>query len=267
MSLTYIYELLALSQWNFTPFTTGLFCLAAFIVGLTKAGLPGGTIVAVPLMAMVIPPKISVGVMLPIFMVADVFSISFWHRHAQRHYCFPYLLFIGLGIVGASFVVKAIDDKTLGVIIGWLILFLITLNLFTEILRKKSKDKDLSPPPDKPPLYFSALFGILTGAVSTLANAGGPIISLYLMLSRRDKFQFLGITAVCAFFMNWGKVPVFLSAGSINANTLKLSITAIPMVALGAFMGHKIAEVIPQKVFKNVVFILAFAASLSLILR
>ena len=76
--MTYIYELLSLGQWNFTPFTAGLFFLAAFIIGCAKAGLPGAAIVAIPLMTMAVPPKISLGVVLPLYILADMFSICYW---------------------------------------------------------------------------------------------------------------------------------------------------------------------------------------------
>jgi uncharacterized membrane protein YfcA len=261
--VTYLYELLALEQWDMTPLSAGLFCLAAFIAGFAKTGLPGATIVAVPLMAMVVPPKTSVGVLLPIYMIADVISLCYWWRYAERRCCFPYLLFVGLGIGGGSFVVGAVSDKTFGVIIGSLILSLILLSLLTEALRGR-KPADI---PEAPPLSFSAFFGFTAGLVSTLANAAGPIVSLYMILSRCEKFQFLGTTAVCAFFMNWAKIPLFVSLDAINVNTLKLDAAAIPLVAAGAFAGYLLAKRIPQKAFKNVVFVLAIAASLNLIFR
>ncbi|MDR2523396.1 MAG: sulfite exporter TauE/SafE family protein [Synergistaceae bacterium] len=261
--MTYLYELLALEQWDMTPLSAGLFCLAAFIAGFAKTGLPGATIVAVPLMAMVVPPKTSVGVLLPIYMIADVISLCYWWRYAERRCCFPYLLFVGLGIGGGSFVVGAVSDKTFGVIIGSLILSLILLSLLTEALRGR-KPADI---PEAPPLSFSAFFGFTAGLVSTLANAAGPIVSLYMILSRCEKFQFLGTTAVCAFFMNWAKIPLFVSLDAINVNTLKLDAAAIPLVAAGAFAGYLLAKRIPQKAFKNVVFVLAIAASLNLIFR
>ena len=265
--MTYLYELLSLGQWNFTPFTMGLFLLAAFIVGLGRAGLPGAAIVAVPLMAMVVPPKISVGVILPIFMVADVLSLCYWYRYALLRFCFPYLIFIWIGIVGASFIMTAVDDKTFGVIIGWLILFLLALGFFTEKFRKNGKDNDLSSSPVKPSLQVSAFIGVLTGVVSALANASGPLVTLYVMMSRMDKFHFIGTVSVCAFFINWAKVPVFLSAGRLSIDTLKLSIAAIPMVVVGTFMGYKLAKIIPQKAFKNVILALAFVSALNLIFQ
>ena len=92
-------------------------------------------------------------------------------------------------------------------------------------------------------------------------------MSIYMILSRKDKFQIIGTMAVCSFFMNWAKVPLFVSTGIINAETLKLNVAAIPMVALGAFTGFFIAKKIPQDTFKNVLLALAFIAALNLIFR
>jgi len=234
--VTYLYELLSLGRWEMSPPSWGIFSLAVFIVGFAKAGLPGATIVAVPLMAMVIPAKTSVGVMLPIYMIADTISVRFWWRFAEWHYCFPYLLFVGLGIGGASFIAGALDDRTFAVVIGWAVLLLVALSLLADALRKRKNPVEL-PPTKKPPLSISVSFGFSSGLLSALANAAGPIVSLYMIVSRREKFQFLGTTAVCAFFMNWAKVPLFVSLGTIDADTLKLDVAAMPVIALGALAG------------------------------
>ncbi len=262
-----LYEFLSLGQWGMTPSMWGIFCLAVFVVGLAKTGLPGATIVAVPLMAMVLPAKTSVGVMLPIYMAADLLSTASWWRFARRSYCFPYLLFVGLGIGSASFVAEKVDDKTFGTVIGWTVLIMIGLTLATEAARKYKGGKlPETGPADKPPLMHSAFFGLSTGLFSALANAAGPIVSLYMIVSRLDKFQFLGTTAVCAFIMNWIKVPLFVSLGMIRADTLKLDIAAIPMIVSGGVAGIFLAKKLPQKAFKNAVLVLAFLASLKLIL-
>ncbi|MDR1730719.1 MAG: sulfite exporter TauE/SafE family protein [Synergistaceae bacterium] len=264
-----LFNFLSLGQWNLTLPDWGIFCLAVFIVGFAKAGLPGATIIAVPLMAMILPPKISVGVMLPIYMIADIMSVWHWRRYAERNYCFPYLLFVGLGIWGASFIVRAVDNKTFGLLIGWAILILLLISLLTEAWGKRTQGKNASdaPPPEKPSLAISAFFGFSTGLISSLANAAGPIVSLYMIVSRRNKFQFLGTVAVCAFFMNWAKIPLFVSLGSISLQTLKLDVAAIPAIALGVLAGFILAGKIPQKAFKNVICLLTFLASLNLIFR
>ena len=249
------------------PLSTAIFYIASFIVGFSKTGFPGAGIVAIPIMAMVISPKLSIGVMLLLYMVGDVLSIGLWWRHAERHYCLPFLLFVGLGIWGASFVIGAVTDKTFGVIIGGLILSLTVLSLLIGVLRKAGNSSAASPAPIKPPLSFSVFFGFFTGLVSSLTNAAGPIMSLYLLLFRLEKFQMLGTISVCAFFMNWAKVPLFVSMGNINTDTLKLAAMAVPMVILGGLAGFFLAKKIPQKAFTNLVYFLSIAGSVNLILR
>ena len=268
LQMSYFYDLLALGQWGLSSSSWALFCLAVFIVGFSKTGLPGITIVAVPLMAMVLPAKISVGVLLPIYMIADLISVWSYWRFAQWRCCFPYLIFVGLGIWAASFVVGAVDDRTFGVVIGWVVLVLILLNVALDAWRAARKT-GVSPVETasgkEPSLATSAFFGLSAGLVSALANAAGPIVTLYMIVTRLEKFQFLGTTAVCAFVMNWIKVPLFLSLGSINLESLKLDVAAIPIVVLGGLAGIVFARKLPQKAFKNIVLVFAFLASLKLI--
>lgn len=54
--------------------------LCAVMVGLTKTGIPGFGILVVPLMAAVLPARSSVGVLLGILILADLFAVAY-HRH------------------------------------------------------------------------------------------------------------------------------------------------------------------------------------------
>ena len=54
--------------------------LCAMMVGLSKTGIPGVAILVVPLMAIAIPARQSVGVLLGILILADIFAVVY-HRH------------------------------------------------------------------------------------------------------------------------------------------------------------------------------------------
>ena len=51
--------------------------LCAIMVGITKTGIPGLGILVVPLMAIAIPARQSVGVLLGILILADLFAIVY----------------------------------------------------------------------------------------------------------------------------------------------------------------------------------------------
>lgn len=275
--MSYLEEFFSSGGSNLIPSSWGIFCLAVFIVGFSKTGLPGITIVAVPLMAMVVPAKISVGLMLPLYIMADLIStLSYW-RFAVVRCCFPYLVFVALGVWSASFVVGAVDDKTFGVIIGGTVVVLIILTIAMDVVRRwKNPDTPKIEPIESTEMrrvrnrgsfsIVSIFFGLSTGLFSALSNAAGPIMSLYMITVRLEKFQLLGTTAVCAFCMNCLKIPLFFSLGIVNVQTLKLDVIAIPVIILGCVAGIFIAKKLPQKAFKNIVLAVAFLASLKLIM-
>jgi uncharacterized membrane protein YfcA len=185
------------------------------------------------------------------------------------------LLFAALGVWSASFVAEAVDDKTFGVIIGWTVVVLVLLSAVTDLTQKRETPAASIKPEaqnekqnekETLPLAMSAFFGTTTGLVSALANAGAPIMAIYTIMARLDKFQILGTTAVCAFFLNWLKVPLFLSLDMLSIETLKLDIAAIPIILTGGVAGIFFAKKLPQKAFKKLVLLLALAAAAKLIL-
>jgi hypothetical protein len=54
--------------------------VASFIVGLSKGGLPLVGMLAVPIMSLVISPLVAAGLLLPIFVVSDVFGVYVYRR-------------------------------------------------------------------------------------------------------------------------------------------------------------------------------------------
>ncbi|MBD0376959.1 MAG: sulfite exporter TauE/SafE family protein, partial [Flavisolibacter sp.] len=60
-----------------------LIALAAFIIGLSKAGIKGIDMMNVTIMAIVFGGKASTGIVLPLLCIADLMAVRYYHRHAQ----------------------------------------------------------------------------------------------------------------------------------------------------------------------------------------
>jgi uncharacterized membrane protein YfcA len=254
-----------MGEWGFSIASWLIFSFAAFLVGFAKTGLPGITVLAVPLMAMILPPRISVGVLLPVFMSADTISVASYLKHTRWRYIFPYVLFVVVGVSISSIIIRVIDESNFGVVIGCSVIFLLAVTVAVDRRKRRMTMGDM-PALAKPPLWVSSFFGVTAGIFSALANASGPIVTIYVMTGRLPKFQFLGTSALCAFIMNWIKFPMFIGIGIINWESIKLSLTAIPMIALGGVVGILTAKRLSQEVFKKAVLILTFIASLKLII-
>lgn len=227
----------------------------AFLIGVSKTGIPGVGILAIPLTAMILPAKASTGIILPNLIMGDIFAVTYYRRKAIWKYILRLLPFASFGIIIGYFLMGKVNDKQLSKFIGIVILIILFLNWYWN--RKEIKI------PEK--IYFAPLMGLFAGITTMMANAAGPILIIYLLAMKLPKTEFVGTGAWYFFILNWFKVPFSVKLGLINIYSLKLNFLLFPGVALGAILGIFFLKKIPQKIFNHLVQILALLAALKLI--
>ena len=150
----------------------------------------------------------------------------------------------------------------LGMIIGGLVLFMLTVSL----LRGKVGEK-LVPTSS----FGRALTGIVAGFSTMVSNAAGPVMAIYMTSTGMLKEQLMGTNAWYFFIFNIVKMP-FLAWVTIrhpnqpmfNHETLVFDFIMLPVIFIGAFSGKWLLPHIPQKPFNNTVMVLAAFAALTL---
>lgn len=228
------------------------------MIGVTKTGIPGLGILVVPLMALVMPTEKSVGTLLGILILADLFAIAY-HRHNAKWSHVARLLPAALaGIIAGYFGLQKLDGGQLKPIIGGIVLIMLAINFW----RERTGGKDTQIPTQ---LWFAAIMGFLAGVTTMMANAAGPVMIIYLMAMRLPKMEFVGTSAWFFFIVNWLKVPFSTKLDMMNAASVKLDLMMLPFIAIGAVAGIYFLKQIPQKAFKIVVQILAAAAAVKLL--
>lgn len=233
--------------------------LAALLVGFSKTGLPGAAIPAVALMAEAFrdDTRLSVGAMLPILLVGDLLALAYYRRHAhwgRLWELFPYVL---VGMVPGYLVLWLTPGDHLRVLLGAIILCLLGVQLARQWFASH-------PLPDRRWLVGST--GLLSGFGTTVGNAAGPVMSIYLVSQRLEKREFLGTAGWFFFLVNSSKIPLYFALGMITPATLRLDAMLVPVVVLGALLGVLLARRIPQKLFNFLVLLLAALAALRLVL-
>ncbi|MGD2094126.1 MAG: sulfite exporter TauE/SafE family protein [Phycisphaerales bacterium] len=232
--------------------------LCAVMVGVTKTGIPGIGILVVPLMASVLPARSSVGILLGILILADLFAAGYHRRNAKWGHVLRLIPAAFAGIVTGYFVLKAVDDKLLKPIIGVIVLIMLGINYW----RTKAKGKD-TPIPTQ--WWFAVGLGFVAGVTTMMANAAGPVMIIYLLAMRLPKVEFVGTSAWFFFVINWLKVPFSAKLNLMTLATVKLNLIMLPFIAIGAVAGIFFLKRIPQKAFNAVVQILAAAAAIKLL--
>ncbi len=234
--------------------------LCAMMVGIAKTGIPGVGILVVPLMAGVLGAQRSVGVLLGILILADLFAAGYYHRHAQWGHVIRLLPVTFAGIVAGYFALKLLkgNDEQLKSIIGVIVLLMLAASYW----RNRAAGKD-APVPHQ--WWFAAGIGFAAGVTTMMANAAGPIMIIYLLAMKLPKVEFIGTAAWFFLIVNWLKVPFSAKLELMTAETIKFDLTLLPFIAMGAVIGIVVLKRIPQKLFKTIVQILAAAAAVRLL--
>ncbi len=231
--------------------------LSALLTGFSKTSVPGSGILIVPLMAMVFPAKVSVGALLPMLVVGDVFAVAFYRRHAQWNKLWGLFPAVTAGMGLATWALLHVTDTTMKPILGWMVLILIGL----ELIRRRAQW-------DHVPHHwaFVVTMGFLAGFATTMGNVAGPIMTVYLLSRGMEKNAFIGTGAWYFLIVNVAKLPIYGSLHMITAATLHFNLLMLPAIILGALAGKWILPRIPQRLFTSTVLVLAAVAAVKLIL-
>jgi hypothetical protein len=98
-----------------------------------------------------------------------------------------------------------------------------------------------------------------------LANAGGPVMTLYLLAMKLPKLEFTATAAWFFFTINVFKIPFSVALGLITTHTLALNALLLPAIALGLLVGRWLIHRVPQRLFNQLLLVFAGLASLRLI--
>ncbi|EWS79570.1 membrane protein [Brachybacterium phenoliresistens] len=99
-------------------------------------------------------------------------------------------------------------------------------------------------------------YGSLGGFTTMVANAAGPVMSMYFLAAKFPVKAFLGTSAWFFAAVNIAKLPFSIGLGIINPSSLLLDLVLVPLVLVGGLGGRLIAQRISQKTFEWVVVVL-----------
>ncbi len=235
-----------------------LACLGALCLGVSKTGFPGLAIVNVLLIAELFGAKHSVGIILPLLIVCDVLVYPLFRKYASWTMVWPLLWPILISIVGAWFLLDAIDDLAARRVIGVIILVMLVLQLIREFHKQF-----LEHLPDS--RLFRWISCLLIGVSTMLANAAGPVYSLYALVHKMKKEDFLGVGVRLFLLVNIFKVPFLGQLNLINRESLALNALLLPALLIGIFFGKKLIHLVPQRMFEMLLYGFSFIAAIRLL--
>ena len=230
--------------------------LSATFVGLSKGGLPVVAMLSVPLLALVMPPVAAAGLLLPVYIVSDLFGL-YAYRHAFDRRVLAILAPAATAGVALGWATAAhVPERLVTGLIG-----LIGVIFALRLLLRQGPEA----PARRAAVAPGLVWGLLTGFTSFVSHAGAPPYQVYVLPLRLEKAVFAGTSTVLFAYVNAVKLIPYWALGTLRPADLKVAAVLMLPAALAVFAGVWLVRVLPERLFFRLVTWALLAISLRLL--
>ena len=233
-----------------------IIAVLGFMIGLAKGGFGGLGALLTPILALVLPVALAVGVLLPMLMVGDAFALYMywkeWDFDLVRR-------MLPAGVAGAligTFLLSWLSPDGLRVVLGIFVLLLVTYRLVSDRITSLRY---------QPKLWHAPAAGFLAGLASGMFNNGGPAFSSYLLLQKLKARPFIATSAIYFALLNLIKVPGFLYTGVLDLPLLFSLWWVFPFIPVGIWVARMTLTRLSPSAFEWVIVVLLVFSSLWLL--
>lgn len=229
------------------------FCIAGpavLFAGISKAGFGSGAAFAsATILALVVEPGLALGVMLPLLMLIDAGSLKpYWRKWSARDVRLLVLGGVPGVVLGAAFYRVASPDVLRLLIGGVSVGFVIwRLSLATGIIRLTRS---------RLPDWAGVVIGTVAGFTTFVSHAGGPPAAVFLLTRGLSKTQFQATTVMLFWILNIVKFVPYAALGMFTAQTFIANVALAPFALLGTWLGVKAHNLVPERAFFTVTYVL-----------
>jgi uncharacterized protein len=236
---------------------------AVFLVGLSKGGLGGAmAVIAVPLIALAVPPVQAAAIMLPILIIMDIVSLWAWRKHNDRRTLIIMLPGAILGITIGYLTAAMVTETLIKLIVG-LVALGFSLQYFWKKYREHREQEKIAPRPHRP--LWGAFCGTIAGFTSFVSHAGGPPYQLYALPLGQDPKTYTGASVRFFAIVNAIKVIPYFALGEFDATNLKTAAVLAPVAPVATLIGALIVRRMKPTLFYPVMYVMVLLTALKLI--
>ncbi|WP_338702669.1 sulfite exporter TauE/SafE family protein [Streptomyces sp. Q6] len=254
-----MHDIFGVTPWEFTALAA-----AALLVGFSKTAVSGANTVSLAIFAAILPARASTGVLLPILICGDVLAVLTYRRHAHWPTLWRLFPAVAGGVVLGTVFLAFADDGSVRTSIGAILLLMAGVTIWR---RRKAQAPETDDEGPRTGRVTARSYGVLGGFTTMVANAGGPVMSMYLLSAGFRKLGFLGTSAWFFLIVNSAKVPFSVGLGLIDAHSLLLDAALVAFVVPGALLGKWAVHRINQRLFEQLVIAATVVGGLQLLLR
>lgn len=230
---------------------------AVVLYGLSKGGFAGISLLAIPLMSLVLSPVQAAAILLPVLLVQDAVTVYAYRASWDGATLAVLLPGAIAGIALGASTAAIVSPDQVRIAVGMLAV-LFCLNAWfgpKPALGARPHDR-----------WQGFGLGALAGYTSFVIHAGGPPYNMYTLPRSRSRDLFVGTSGVFFALVNLIKVPPFFWLGQFSAENLSLSAMLVPVAVTGNLFGIWLVRRIDGAVFYRIVYLLTFVVGLKLLI-
>ena len=231
---------------------------AVFLMGLSKGGFAGLSLISTPLVALVISPVKAAAIMLPILIAQDVVSVWAYRRDWSARNLAIMLPGCGLGILLAWAMAAFVTDAHVRLMVGVIAIAFVLAHV-AKVLRGGEIAARAA---DVPRGVF---WGGVAGFTSFIAHAGGVPFQVYVMPQKLAPPVYVGTNAIFFAVNNLLKVAPYILLGQFSPENLSTSAALLPVAIVATFAGVWLVRHVPAAKFFTIIYALTFVVGLALL--
>lgn len=236
------------------PLSIGVFLVAVGLLGLSKGGLAGIGLVSMPLMLFVMPPAAAAGLMLPILMIQDSYSMWLYRGRWDVRNLRLLLPAAAVGIAAGFALFAVLPPRPMLGILGAVTLLFALYGLLTPGV-----------PARTPSRLTGWALGAVSGLTSTVLHQGGPPFQMYLLPQRLPRDVFVGTSVAFFAIVNLVKLPGFVWLGGITQDGLVIALVSAPFSLAMTWLGARLTRMLSVQRFYLVIQVLLAAVGVKLL--
>jgi uncharacterized protein len=229
-----------MSGWEFWVVAV----IAAVLTGIGKGGLPMVGTLTVPVLSLVISPVAAAGLILPVYIVSDLFGLYAYRHDFDRRVLFIACVSMTLGVALGWATARLIPESAVTVLLG-----VISVAFALNQLLRKAVVKTRRRAEWGPGLFWCTIAGF----TSFVSHAGGPPYQVWTLPLGMKKAAFAGTATIAFAYVNAIKLVPYFFLGQINLDSLEVALRLAPIAAAAVFFGVWVVKRLPERLFFQIV--------------
>ncbi len=228
---------------------------AGFVKGATGMGFP---LIATPMLTLLLDIRMAIVVLLIPSVVMDLSQIFRRGIPTEMFRRFSSMFLSALaGVFLGTWELTQLPLWTLNLILGSVVVMFAASGLFAFTLTT----------PPRAEWFMSPVMGFVGGLCLGLTNTMGPVMALYLHGLRLEKAEFVKAISTAFIMAKFWQVVAISTWGLFTVEALKLSLFVTGFILASFYVGLRVQDRVPQKMFNRAILALLIGTGIMLVYR